>query len=136
MVLLRYLIAAVSYLFCARIMLRTHTTEEITRFLCCSRAAAVRPMRTHLETDLVRRALGAASTRVPWRADCLVQALAAKLWLNAYGVSSQGRFGVREQDGELRAHAWLTAADGVVVSGFHDTSSFHELRSSSRHDGA
>lgn len=62
-------------------------------------------------------ALEAAGKRVPWRADCVVQALAAKFWLEAAGREAEFRLGVRRTEaGSLEAHAWLEVG-GRAVSG-------------------
>ncbi len=56
--------------------------------------------------------------RVPWRSDCLVQALAARRWLAGAGIASDICIGVplpREPD--FTAHAWLTAGGTVVTGG-------------------
>ncbi len=62
-------------------------------------------------------ALGAVSRRLPWRSDCLVQALAGKLWCDAAGVQPTLRLAARRDgDGDLTAHAWLEI-DGAVATG-------------------
>jgi hypothetical protein len=68
--------------------------------------------------DRVAFTVPRVAARVPWRADCLVQSLAAKHWLDRDGVPSQLVIGVRK-DGALPldAHAWLKVGDRVVVGG-------------------
>jgi hypothetical protein len=61
-------------------------------------------------------ALQAWGKRVPWRSDCLVQALAARLWLERSGTEGVLRLGARRVDGGILAHAWLEVG-GVPVSG-------------------
>lgn len=61
-------------------------------------------------------ALQAWGKRVPWRSDCLVQALAARLWLERSGTPSELRLGARRAGDGILAHAWLDVA-GVPVSG-------------------
>lgn len=68
--------------------------------------------------DRVAYAIPRAAARVPWRATCLVQALAAKRWLARMGVDSQLRLGARASAGDgLDAHAWLEAGGRIVVGG-------------------
>lgn len=56
--------------------------------------------------------------RVPWRSDCLVQALAAHRWLGRMGVDSELCIGVRDPSrGTFEAHAWLKVGDRVVIGG-------------------
>lgn len=58
------------------------------------------------------------AARLPWRADCLVQALAAQHWLSSQQVSTTLTLGVpRERRAVFEAHAWLTAGDRVVTGG-------------------
>jgi hypothetical protein len=58
------------------------------------------------------------ATRLPWRADCLVQAMAAEAWLTGWGLSSDLFIGVR-RDGPrgFAAHAWLRHTDLTVTGG-------------------
>lgn len=66
------------------------------------------------------------SARLPWRSDCLVQAIAGQNWLSALGVASEIRIGVEHPaDGPFGAHAWLVHGDEVVTGG--DISRYHLL---------
>ena len=57
------------------------------------------------------------SARLPWRSDCLVQAIAAQNWLAARGLAGEIQIGVeRPADGPFGAHAWL-AHEGMVITG-------------------
>lgn len=64
----------------------------------------------------VGTAIVRAAARVPWRSDCLVQALAAQSWLAAHGVSSRLHVGVAPA-ATISPHAWLTCQGEVVVGG-------------------
>lgn len=56
--------------------------------------------------------------RLPWRSDCLVQALAAQTWLARHGLASEIRIGVeRATDKPFGAHAWLVHEDRVITGG-------------------
>jgi hypothetical protein len=58
------------------------------------------------------------AVRVPWRATCLVQALAAQRWLARHGIASEIVLGARRAgDKGIDAHAWLKAGDRIVVGG-------------------
>ena len=58
------------------------------------------------------------AARLPWRADCLVQALAAERWLGRAGVPTDLNLGVpRQPAGTFEAHAWLSAGDRIVTGG-------------------
>ena len=56
--------------------------------------------------------------RMPFRADCLVQALAAQSWLAAEGIGSAIVIGAeRPDDKPFAAHAWLTCGHSVITGG-------------------
>lgn len=58
------------------------------------------------------------SDRLPWRSDCVIQAIAAQNWLSSYGVYGEIQIGVENPtDGEFGAHAWLMHCDSVVTGG-------------------
>ena len=58
------------------------------------------------------------AARLPWRADCLVQALAAQRWLRGAGIMTNIHVGVPNQrPATFEAHAWLTAGELVVTGG-------------------
>jgi hypothetical protein len=63
----------------------------------------------------VEWAIRAASTRTPWDSNCFAQAIAGKLMLRARGVSSTLYLGVKKEQGELEAHAWLRAGARIVM---------------------
>ncbi len=68
--------------------------------------------------DRVAYVIPRVAARMPWRADCLVQALAAEHWLASQGTSSQLILGVpRKKPDEFEAHAWLTAGGRIVTGG-------------------
>jgi len=58
------------------------------------------------------------SKRVPWRADCLVQAIAARRMLLRRGVASRIVLGVETgPETGFGAHAWLAYGETVVTGG-------------------
>ncbi|WP_052766028.1 lasso peptide biosynthesis B2 protein [Aurantiacibacter gangjinensis] len=72
----------------------------------------------HAMVSCVAFAMPRVAARVPWRADCLVQALAAQRWLAAKGIATQLVIGAQRGDGKpFGAHAWLTYGEHVVVGG-------------------
>ena len=73
------------------------------------------------------------SDRIPWRSDCLVQAIAAQNWLSAIGEASEIQIGVEHPaDGAFGAHAWLLCKEQVVTGG--DIDRYHLILSDSRLD--
>ena len=68
--------------------------------------------------ERVRLSIARASCRVPWRADCLVQAVAARHWLRRLGVETTLHIGIpSEARGRFEAHAWLMHGDNVITGG-------------------
>lgn len=87
-----------------------------------------RPALTVQEQALVERvayAVPIMGLRVPWRSDCVVQALAARRWLARGGIGSNVHVGVRTDDQGFQAHAWLKVGERVVTGG--DISTYAEL---------
>ncbi len=69
------------------------------------------------DVDRIIWAVRAMGARVPWRSDCLVQALAAQRWLRRRGIGSAIHLGVRSAPSAIDAHAWLKVGDEVVLGG-------------------
>lgn len=66
----------------------------------------------------VRRLVSGVSSKFPWKPTCLVRALSAHLMLRRRGVEGTLYLGVsREDDGRLRAHAWLRCGSVFVIGG-------------------
>lgn len=58
------------------------------------------------------------SAHLPWRSDCLVQAIAAQNWLASKGLASEIRIGVERSDATgFGAHAWLVHGEAIVTGG-------------------
>lgn len=60
--------------------------------------------------------IAAVARRVPWRSDCLIQALAADRWLRRLGSSPELVLDVVKDRSGILAHARLTC-DGIAVVG-------------------
>lgn len=77
------------------------------------------------QLDLVSWAIAAAAHRVPWRADCLIQAMVAARWLRQLEAPWQFHIGVRrEPDGQLAAHAWLAVGTKIVTGNLADLNTY------------
>lgn len=95
----------------------------------------------HPKTSLTQKALARISyvlprlsDRLPWRSDCMIQAIAAQNWLSAYGAASEIQIGVENpRGGKFGAHAWLMH-DGVVVTG-GDITRYQTILADSQSDG-
>lgn len=56
--------------------------------------------------------------RLPWRSDCLIQAMAAQRWLRTKDIATAIVIGVaKPEGGEFAAHAWLQYGDRIVTGG-------------------
>lgn len=81
------------------------------------------------ELDWVAFVIPRIGARLPWRADCLVQAIAAQNWLQSKGISAAIAIGVEKPaDGRFGAHAWLRHGDRIITGG--DISRYQTI-----HDG-
>ncbi len=53
---------------------------------------------------------------MPWRSDCLLQAMAADRWLRRFGMQPEFFLGVaKDAGGRLQAHASLRCGDAMVT---------------------
>jgi hypothetical protein len=123
-------VAPLYALYClafARIRFGKSSSDEIFRSLPGRKRKKLGRKPTSEELERMRWAIAAVAAKVPWRADCLIQVLAADRWLCAFDIAAQAHVGVRDHDGELAAHSWMTA-DGVVVTGSRDIGAYHVLR--------
>lgn len=76
--------------------------------------------------ERVAYAIPRVAARLPWRAACLVQAVAASRWLSRAGVANSIVIGVRRNSEEnIDGHAWLMAGTQVVIGG--DVSPYQRL---------
>lgn len=112
---------AVVELAIARFRLGTEETRELLRHAGALEARPSPPPQGQQSGALVDRvafAIPRVGRRVPWRGDCLVQALAAQRWLRRRGVATRLVIGVdKPGPSDFEAHAWLMAGDRVVTGG-------------------
>jgi hypothetical protein len=66
---------------------------------------------------MVRRAVTAMARRVPWRAVCFHQGIAAQRLLSRKGIHAELHYGVASSDKRLGAHVWVEALGETVVGG-------------------
>ena len=104
----------------ARFKVGSQTVSELVRTAHQAEAAEPQSL-TDLQLRLVDRVafvLPRVGPRLPWRADCLVQAIAAQRWLGRNGISTNLYIGVQKATpAEFEAHAWLMSGDTVVTGG-------------------
>jgi len=63
----------------------------------------------------LRRAVLAWARRLPWRAMCFEQGLAAFALLRRRGLKATLHYGAATVEGELKAHVWVTSGATEVV---------------------
>lgn len=108
------LAVAVGELAVARLRLALCSDRRLIAWLQQQQAAPAPPRAVDL--DALASALAAAARRVPWRADCLVAALAATRWLRRLRLAPQAFVGVaKTPDGALLAHAWVRCGGRAVA---------------------
>ena len=82
------------------------------------RAAGKASARDARLIEEIQYVLPRLAKRMPWRADCLVQAMAAQHWLESEGIATTIAIGVHKSDStDFEAHAWLSYGDIVVTGG-------------------
>ena len=95
--------------------------RELVDHVRTSPIGTTQPDGGKFDTRLVERvafAIPAIALRVPWRSDCMVQAMAAQSWLGRYNISSTMTIGVcKDAPTGFGAHAWLSVGNVVVTGG-------------------
>lgn len=115
----RALAAAFVALALARVAYGRQSAQSLVRQLQArSDARPDRELPPDARVDRLRWALGCVAARVPWRADCLVQVLAAERILTRWGHAPKFYLGVDKDPAvAFSAHAWLQIGDSVVTGG-------------------
>jgi hypothetical protein len=108
----------------ARLILHRTRPEDVLRrnAAAAAQAARRRPALTdHAAAEGCERiafAVPRVAMRLPWRADCLVQALAGQTMLLRRGIASTIAVGTaRSPDSAFEAHAWLVRGTQVILGG-------------------
>ena len=101
----------------ARQALKKHPFSRIRETLAPDSGEARRVTDGDIETARrVGRAVSVMSRHVPWSAECLVRAFAARRMLQKRGIPSTVCVGVAKETSEvLESHAWLRCGDAVVT---------------------
>lgn len=118
----------------ARFMLQRTTPRDVLRLnhTASDLAASVDPGAVAAGCGDVVFIIPRLAPRVPWRSDCLVQAMAGQRMLARRGIAGEIAVGTtKNAAGEFEAHAWLNAGGQTILGG--DVSRFEPLL---RSDGA
>lgn len=111
------LFPALFWMLRARKLHRALPAAELLRRLRAPGPAGTGPDFSVEDGERMRVALARIGRRLPGRTDCLVQSMAARLWLERLGVPFVFRLGMRRTGGELGAHAWIEVHGRVVTGG-------------------
>lgn len=96
---------------------RLEAAEILTRNAAAAKAD-VADVADELLADRIGFIIARLAKRLPWRSDCVVQAIAAQEWLTRLGMASEIRIGVeRPEDGPFGAHAWLVRKERIITGG-------------------
>ncbi len=105
----------------ARLRLNGIGARDIARLNNSAKSKAAGNGQSASNADLIARIgflVTFASRHLPWRSDCLPQAMAAQHWLSTKGIASEIRIGVeRPGEGQFGAHAWLVQGEQIVTGG-------------------
>jgi hypothetical protein len=108
----------------ARLTLHKITPDQVLQRNIAIGQRVARLSRTPDEAETLRLCdevgffISRMATRVPWRSDCLVQALAGQQWLAREGIASEIVVGTAKQaDGTFLSHAWLRHDSRIVLGG-------------------
>lgn len=112
----RYLVAAAGRLFISRLQFGRRSAKQIIASFTDTKNRSTPRRHSALDVPLVAWAIEVVSRNVPWRADCLIQAMAADRWLRDYGHKTSLLLGVAHGLNGLTAHAWLES-EGITVAG-------------------
>ena len=105
-----------------------HSRKPIKDVLQRFETIGARRPATSGEAELIGWAIASAAARVPWRSDCLVQAMAASMWLDRAERGYKLNIGVRKNAADqLEAHAWLTSGNLTVTGDLPDLTCFSTI---------
>lgn len=109
-------VEAAIWLLLARVLLVVLPFRRVAALLAPAPGRGGRAPDRPRQIARTRWAVTVLAKRVPWRAVCLQQAIAAQRLLWRRGVESDLYLGAaRKPDGALAAHAWVLAGDDPVV---------------------
>lgn len=123
-----FLLAYVDLAFARLVLMFVRPDRLVSHrgFPFLAKSMAYTPESKKARVARIAKAVLLAARYVPWRSDCLVQALAARRRLTIAGLDSELRLGVRKAPGgSFAAHAWLLQGETMVTGG--DASEYNRL---------
>lgn len=122
----RLLAEALVALGCAALVVAFCPFRRVTDLVRLPTRAMADDDSQRIAIERVRWAVQACSRRVPWRAKCLEQALAAQWLLNRRSVPAVIHYGIANGIDGLAAHAWVSVKS-IQVIGFENACEFSEI---------
>jgi len=119
-------IEAVAVLMVAAACVALLPFRTLARFASRPPHELARPSAGAETVAMVRNAIIRSARRMPFRAKCFEQGLAAVWMLRRRGVATTLHYGMARRDAELVAHVWVTATDRGVI-GCENRNDFREL---------
>ena len=102
----------------ARLAFGRLEAAEIPARNAAAASAEIADSADELLADRIGFIIARLAKRLPWRSDCMVQAIAAQEWLARLGMASEIRIGVeRPENGPFAAHAWLARNERIITGG-------------------
>jgi hypothetical protein len=111
----RFLAEALAGLALARLVVALLPFRLIGRWASRRPQATASAPARRVAIARVRWAVSGCARRVPFRARCFEQGLAAMWMLRRRGIRATLHFGAARQQEDLVAHVWITADDGPVI---------------------
>ena len=109
---------ALAAMFRGRLAFGRLEAAEIPKRNAAAAKAEVADAADELLADRIGFIIVRLAKRLPWRSDCMIQAIAAQEWLARLGMASEIRIGVeRPEDGPFAAHAWLVRKERIITGG-------------------
>ncbi|VVS98202.1 conserved hypothetical protein [Sphingomonas aurantiaca] len=107
------LIEALAMLAMASLLIAILSFRRIAAIAAVRRSATAA---TPAQARAIERAVAAWGRRVPWRAVCFQQGLAAQLMLRRRGLAAALYYGAaRDETGQLIAHVWVRSGAVDVI---------------------
>lgn len=92
-------------------------SKHVALHAATSASARLQPAHTSDLAETIAFVIPRVAARMPWRADCLIQAIAAQHWLAQKGLATRIVVGVDREGEGLLAHAWLKLGERVITGG-------------------
>ena len=109
---------AIFELALARYRLGAHSPKQLLQLAQQNSQQTPAPSQANNFAARVSFAIPRVAARLPWRADCWIQAMAAQRWLRSKGIVSQLTIGTRKDPlGTFQAHAWLHCNGAIITGG-------------------